>query len=465
MPIDPQALQTTFAPFVSRARRGLQTTLTKQTNLQRQGFNVGKGTREAIHGFGDILSQGFGQALASTEQQRQFDVNAAFKRQEIEREEDAATLSGIGSAIGIGGSILDIVYGDKSLMDIISGDATAGGAETPLGKVVSGGKALLGIGETATTFGEAAPSLGAQAVPSQASFEAVSGSSEYFGPEIIEPGYTPATTGGEYLGPEIVEPGYTPTVGGNPDPSLIVGAEYPGVPSLSATPALATGGNVLATTPAFSAGAGSGFAAEGVALSSAEAGASTAGLGAGGATLATVGGAVAGVYVGSVIQKAALESLGLSTAREDKKGLSAPNTIAVWEGTATSEGMAIFRAEIQRQTGEKLAPGEEKAWITKHGLMSSSRASLVSGRQLSAEGEYVETKLDKDFKSGQITLAEWTAGSTKADRELAHFKNILALGPEGARPGEYRKALKYFNRNVPKDIFTDPDSPAFGGFA
>ena len=119
MPIDKQALQTNFAPFVRKARQGLQTALGSQTNLARQGRQpVGQGVRKAMHGYGDILSQGFGSALATTEQQRQFGINQKMLEKQMDDQHDADTLSGIGSVIGIGGDILDIVSGSKSLMDI-----------------------------------------------------------------------------------------------------------------------------------------------------------------------------------------------------------------------------------------------------------------------------------------------------------------------------------------------------------
>ena len=147
MPINKQTLQTNFAPFVRKARQGLQTAVGAQTNLQRQGVQpVGKGTRQAIHGYGDILSQGFGQALQSTEQQRQFDISQANYLKALDDQHDADTLSGIGSVIGMGGDILDMVSGGKSLMDIFgkkkTGDAVAGvGTE-----VIGGAGSNLAVG-------------------------------------------------------------------------------------------------------------------------------------------------------------------------------------------------------------------------------------------------------------------------------------------------------------------------------
>ena len=182
MAIDTQALQTTFAPFKSAARDQAGRDQASTSNLLRQG-SISSGManelqRTSGENFRKALSTGFGQALQSTEQQRQFDSNTAMQQKQLDEQHDANTLSGIGGLIGIGGSVMDLIYGDVSLMGILSGKATAGGkgsgVDNILGTVAkakslyTGAEAALGLGATtgaaATASGLASGAAGAAGV-------------------------------------------------------------------------------------------------------------------------------------------------------------------------------------------------------------------------------------------------------------------------------------------------------------
>ena len=105
------------------------------------------------------------------ENTRRFDVGQANLDRQRDDANDAAKLSGIGSIIGMGGDILDIVSGGKSLMDIFGGgggeEATGGGTDI-LSKAKTGYevvKAGLGLGATgATASGLASGAAGAAGV-------------------------------------------------------------------------------------------------------------------------------------------------------------------------------------------------------------------------------------------------------------------------------------------------------------
>ena len=148
MAIDKALTQALFNPYVRQARKGLTDTTQKITNLQRQGTNIGRGYREALHGFGSALSQGFAPALSGALQQRQFEQQMSLAHEQY-LENKPSTFEGI---LDTAGNLLDLAGSGVTIYDALKGVGTTTAAKTAA-STVSGGIAELGAEQLAGETG------------------------------------------------------------------------------------------------------------------------------------------------------------------------------------------------------------------------------------------------------------------------------------------------------------------------
>lgn len=176
--VQQQTAVTGRAPSESERRRMLRTFLEAEQISQFRSQELGLRTEAA-----ETQKEQFGQTFAQRE--LEFGVSAGLVREQIEAQESAATISGIGTLLSGGALLSDVLFsegeGGGTLAGKISSYFSSGGAETietvptqASFEAVSSAAVPAVAAVAPTAFGAAAPSVGAMAVPSQASFAAVS---------------------------------------------------------------------------------------------------------------------------------------------------------------------------------------------------------------------------------------------------------------------------------------------------